>query len=114
MLIKRVFFIKFRYIAILNVNCVDILFIIHYFAIFLYLPLFHFSAFSFSAVDNSRVSAVLVTAARAGARWRREAAERLRRRRRTGDQGPVLTVTSPGEDRESTGQASEIWASEDQ
>ena len=113
MLFKRVFFIKIRYIAILVVNCVDILFIIHYFAIFLYLPLFHFSALSFSAVDNSRVSAVLVTAARAGARWRRVVAERLRRRR-TGDQGPVLTVTSPGEDRESTGQASEIWASEDQ
>ena len=113
MLFKRVFFIIFRYIAILVVNCVDILFIIHYFAIFLYLPLFHFcSALSFSAADNSRVSAVLVTVATAGARWRREAAERLRRRR-TGDQGPVLTVTSPGEDRESTGQASD-WASEDQ
>ena len=57
----------FRYIAILVVNCVDILFIIHYFAIFLYLPLFHLcSALSFSAVDNSRVSAVLVTVAEVG------------------------------------------------
>ena len=63
------FFIKFRYIAILVVNCVDILLIIiiQYFAIFLCLPLFHFcSALSFSAADNSRVSAVLVTVAELG------------------------------------------------
>ena len=45
----------------------------------------------------------------AGARWRREEAERLRRtRRRTGDQGPVLTATSPGEDSHSTGQAPDM------